>query len=258
MRIIHRRGVAAVAVLAVLLTALPAAAALPAWHPDRLAHVADSAQLLVVTGRAKTSTYATLRAFEKGADGAWRQRFAAMAARNGSRGWVAGTRRRQNTGTTPQGTYRISTAFGLAVNPGTRLPYRRADGNDHWVGDPRDPRTYNLFQPSASAKRTWRNTAATAERLAAYPAQYRYAAVIDFNRPAAATVSWSARWSEYVTSKPVNTSRGSAIFLHVNGRGATAGCVSLKQADLVAVLRWLDPAKRPRIVMAPAAEIGKA
>jgi L,D-peptidoglycan transpeptidase YkuD (ErfK/YbiS/YcfS/YnhG family) len=234
------------------------AATLPVHHPARLAHIGNSAQVIVVTGRSKTSTYATLRAFDLGADGRWRQKFPAMAARIGVKGWVVGSRRVQNTGTTPQGTYRVTTAFGLAVDPGTRLPYRHADGNDHWVGDPRDPRTYNLVQPSASAHRTWRNTAATAERLAAYPTQYRYAAVIDFNRPAASTVTWSTRWSQWVTSKPVSTTRGSAIFLHVNGKGSTAGCVSLAQADLLAVLRWIDPAKTPRIVMAPTAEIGQA
>ncbi|MFG1674072.1 hypothetical protein [Micromonospora sp. NPDC049282] len=31
----------------------------------------------------------------------------------------------------------------------------------------------------------------------------------------------------------------------------TAGCVSLSHADLVGVLRWLDPAAQPRIVMCP-------
>jgi L,D-peptidoglycan transpeptidase YkuD (ErfK/YbiS/YcfS/YnhG family) len=42
---------------------------------------------------------------------------------------------------------------------------------------------------------------------------------------------------------------GSAIFLHVSTGGATAGCVSLPSASLLAVLRWLDPAQQPRIVM---------
>jgi L,D-peptidoglycan transpeptidase YkuD (ErfK/YbiS/YcfS/YnhG family) len=61
---------------------------------------------------------------------------------------------------------------------------------------------------------------------------YRHAAVIDFNyrRPV---------WG-----------RGSGIFLHQQTGGPTAGCVSLRQTDLVAVLRWLRPGTR--IVMGPA------
>ena len=50
-----------------------------------------------------------------------------------------------------------------------------------------------------------------------------------------------------------NTARtpglGSAIFLHVSTGGPTAGCVSLPAGQLVEVLRWLDPARRPRIVV---------
>jgi L,D-peptidoglycan transpeptidase YkuD (ErfK/YbiS/YcfS/YnhG family) len=61
---------------------------------------------------------------------------------------------------------------------------------------------------------------------------YRYAAVIDFN-----------------DRRPV-WGRGSGIFLHQQTGGPTAGCVSLREADLLAVLRWLRPGTR--IVMGPA------
>jgi len=56
-----------------------------------------------------------------------------------------------------------------------------------------------------------------------------------------------------------NTSRtpglGSAIFLHVSSGGSTAGCVSLPPSELLSVLRWLDPARAPRIVMGTTAAI---
>jgi L,D-peptidoglycan transpeptidase YkuD (ErfK/YbiS/YcfS/YnhG family) len=48
-------------------------------------------------------------------------------------------------------------------------------------------------------------------------------------------------------TRPVVAGRGSAIFLHVNGRGATAGCVSLPEARLVRLLRWLRPESAPLI-----------
>jgi len=47
--------------------------------------------------------------------------------------------------------------------------------------------------------------------------------------------------------------RGSGIFLHRQTGGPTAGCVSLREADLLAVLRWLRPGTR--IVMGPAAYV---
>jgi L,D-peptidoglycan transpeptidase YkuD (ErfK/YbiS/YcfS/YnhG family) len=40
---------------------------------------------------------------------------------------------------------------------------------------------------------------------------------------------------------------GSAIFLHVDTGGSTAGCVSLPQSELVTVLTWLNPADNPVI-----------
>jgi len=250
---------AALAVLGaagMVLIARADAATVPAYHPTRLAHVGDAKQLIVVTGASKTSSYATLRTYQKNADGTWSAKFSAMPARNGYKGWVPAAQRVQGTGTSPQGTFTVTTAFGLGKNPGTKVPYRLADGNDYWVGDQKDPKTYNLVQASASAKRTWRT--GEAERLAVYPTQYEYAAVIDFNRPAPATVSWNATYGEYVTSRPVNVRLGSAIFLHVNGKGSTAGCVSVGRTNMVNVLKWLDPAKKPRIVMAPLSEIGKA
>jgi len=39
--------------------------------------------------------------------------------------------------------------------------------------------------------------------------------------------------------------RGAGIFLHVNGDGATAGCVSAPRPFLVRMMRRLDPAQVP-------------
>jgi L,D-peptidoglycan transpeptidase YkuD (ErfK/YbiS/YcfS/YnhG family) len=235
---------------AVLCPAAPAAAALP----DDLAHVGNARQVIVVSGRGWTSTHATVRAYQRGADGRWRQKFAAMNARTGYGGWKWASARRQDTGQTPAGTFTLTQAFGVRADPGTRLPYRKVDGNDYWAGDNRDARTYNLFQPSASRTRTWR--IAEAERLAAYPKQYAHAVVINFNRPSG--VRWDAAHGQYVATTKADTRRGSAIFLHASGSGSTAGCVSVSRADLVRLLRWLDPAAKPRIVMAPASAIRKA
>jgi L,D-peptidoglycan transpeptidase YkuD (ErfK/YbiS/YcfS/YnhG family) len=67
------------------------------------------------------------------------------------------------------------------------------------------------------------------------------AAIIDFNRT--------------MNGAKTDTRRGGGIFLHVNGSGATAGCVSLRWADMAKVLRWLDPERKPRIIMAPSSVI---
>jgi L,D-peptidoglycan transpeptidase YkuD (ErfK/YbiS/YcfS/YnhG family) len=145
----------------------------------------------------------------------------------------------------------VTTAFGLSPNPGTRLAYRHSNGDDYWSGDPTDPKTYNLYQTWASPNRTWRLTTATSERVASYPTQYAYAAVINAYRPPDASITYNAVRGQYETSQPTATGHGFSIFLHVNGRGSTAGRVSVDAANLLRVLRWLDPTKAPRITMAP-------
>ena len=62
----------------------------------------------------------------------------------------------------------------------------------------------------------------SSERLTDFGRQYEYAVVTSFNR-------------EQVRH------RGSGIFLHVNGRGPTAGCVSAPRWLLRYLVRVLDP-----------------
>lgn len=49
-------------------------------------------------------------------------------------------------------------------------------------------------------------------------------------------------------AKPVR-GRGAGIFLHVDGEGATAGCVSVPAGAMDRVLAWADPAAHPHIVV---------
>jgi L,D-peptidoglycan transpeptidase YkuD (ErfK/YbiS/YcfS/YnhG family) len=48
---------------------------------------------------------------------------------------------------------------------------------------------------------------------------------------------------------PIVPGRGSGIFLHVQMPRPTNGCISLRRASLLRVLRWLSPASKPRIVI---------
>jgi L,D-peptidoglycan transpeptidase YkuD (ErfK/YbiS/YcfS/YnhG family) len=125
--------------------------------------------------------------------------------------------------------YGFNIMFGQRANPGVKFPYRVADSQSVWVDDVSSP-YYNTWQENAALK---------GEHLASsgYATAYAYAAVIAYNMP-----------------NPV-PGKGSAIFLHVSTGGPTAGCVSISQSSLLQVLRWLDPAKSPVIVMGPSSVI---
>lgn len=58
----------------------------------------------------------------------------------------------------------------------------------------------------------------------------------------------------YAVVMGVNPNRvpygGSAFFLHVTDGRPTAGCVAIDQASLVTIMRWLNPAAHPQMVVA--------
>jgi L,D-peptidoglycan transpeptidase YkuD (ErfK/YbiS/YcfS/YnhG family) len=189
---------------------------------EQLASLGDATQVVIVTSAGFSTSVATLQTFEKDAAG-WHAVFPAMAAHIGRAGFAAD--KHEGDLKTPVGKYGFGTMFGQRANPGVKFPYRVADAQSVWVDD-----------VSSAFYNTWQeNAALSGEHLASagFATAYAYAVDIGYN------------------TSPVIAGKGSAIFLHVSTGGGTAGCVSIAQANLLEVLRWLDPAKHPVIVMGP-------
>lgn len=192
-------------------------------------------QLIVVTAD-PGATRATLRTFERrdlrgavAAVGCWRPVFAPTPAYIGGTGFSH--RISEASGATPIGCFDLTEAFGNAADPGSGLPYRPLRAGDVWVDDPSAP-TYNTLQTDNLDGRK-----GSGERLWEEREAYAYAVAIDYNR------------------SPVIPGAGSAFFLHVANDGPTAGCVAIGASEMVAILRWLHPAARPRIAMGPLAAV---
>jgi len=207
----------------------------------------DVQQMVTVTSRGWNTTRATLRAWQRPAGGQWQQVRRPVRARIGFGGWVRGQVRRQGTGTSPAGKYRLPRAFGSLADPGGAMPYRRFDRNDFWPYEPRDPATYNIYQLHKAATTHWRPD--FRERLWDFRGQYRYAVVVGFNLPSGVHFSRARR--QWVARDRADTSRGGGIFLHVTDGGPTAGCVSMRIRALRRLVRWLDPARSPLVAMGP-------
>ena len=176
--------VAAAPSTVVALTAMgaPAGAAGAATPlPERLTHIGESRQVVVVTTRSWTTSHARLQTWKLTSSGEWTRVVDPIPARVGWNGVRREANRKQNTGTTPAGTFGLRRGFGLAEPAGVDLPYRRVDRNDWWPYDPADPKTYNVFQPRRVKHAQWRTD--WSERLKSYGAQYRYAVVLDYNLP---------------------------------------------------------------------------
>jgi len=162
----------------------------------------------------------------------WEKRLRATG-RTGYGGLVAGAEREQGTGTTPLGTYPLRSSFGNHVrNSAWDLSHRRIHRGDFWVQDNRSD-YYNRYRnKNAGGFRWWLPSSNynSSERLTDYRVQYEYAIVIGYN------------WEQV-------RHRGSGIFLHVNGRGATAGCVSAPRWFIRQLMVRLDPHHRPLIAI---------
>ncbi|MEU1005040.1 L,D-transpeptidase family protein [Streptomyces tibetensis] len=193
--------------------------------PARMAHTGGGTQLITAVAPKRASTTGTVTWWDR-EDGRWVKRGSAPA-RFGANGLAAGATRKQGTNTTPTGLYGLPYAFGIKAAPlGTAYAYRRVHRDSWWCQD-NDSRSYNRWsEPRAADCR-----AAESEHLITYAAQYAHALVIGFNY-----------------ERPVR-GRGAGIFLHVHGRGATAGCVSVSEKAMRRILGWADPARRPHIAV---------
>jgi L,D-peptidoglycan transpeptidase YkuD (ErfK/YbiS/YcfS/YnhG family) len=152
-----------------------------------------------------------------------------VPARFGSAGLTEGSTRRQGSNTTPTGIFTIPFTFGIKSNPGTAMPYRPVTSSAWWCQDNKSS-AYNRW----TDPRPGDCAAIEAERLVSFTRAYVHAAVIGFNY-----------------DRPVR-GRGAGIFLHANGSGLTAGCVSISESSLVRLLRWLDPRAAPHIAIGTA------
>ncbi|MFT4087933.1 MAG: L,D-transpeptidase family protein [Gordonia sp. (in: high G+C Gram-positive bacteria)] len=180
--------------------------------------VTDTSQMIVVSVPEASSTTGTLTAFEKNANGQWTPVVGPVKAYVGEKGIG---KAQDNVYRTPEGTFALDQAFGRQDNPGTKMPYKKVDAQDWWDSDMKSP-TYNRMV------RQEQSPGGDSENLYNTGPMYDYAVNI--------------------ASNPTNTpGDASAIFLHVTDGKPTMGCVATDRESMIKILKWLDPAKHPKI-----------
>ncbi len=149
--------------------------------------------------------------WERGEDGSWQKRMEA-ACGYGKNGLVLAEERIMGSKTTPIGAFPLTLAFGTGENPGTDMTWRQITENSYWTEV--EDESFNTWVES--------KTPVPGEHLIDYY-QYKYAVNIGFNL------------------EDIVYSRGCAIFLHCKSTNSwdTAGCVSLAEEDMLALLRML-------------------
>jgi len=184
--------------------------------------IGASSQVLLVRNTNPTLYAVQVIALEK-SNGRWQRPFALLEGVIGRNGFAPPGEKREGDGRTPSGIFLLGTVFGYASSFPTKMPYRQAGADDLWVDDAEAP-DYNRWVTRGTTQ------AASFERMRRDDDLYKLGIVVEYN------------------TNPVIKGYGSAIFFHLwRGKGiATEGCIALLEEDLARLVRWLDPAARPR------------
>ncbi|MEW2294334.1 L,D-transpeptidase family protein [Streptomyces sp. NPDC006743] len=191
---------------------------LPGLGPKTLSQVpAQTRQVVLVTGQGKNSNRSGVVLYQRTADG-WKAG-PTWTAHNALKGWT--DEHHQGDLRSPIGVFTLSDAGGRLSDPGAKLPYTRSVsgytvGGLGFDGEPLD-------------------------------GAFDYVIAIDYNHQKGTTpLDWT---------RPLGADRGGGIWLHVDHGGPTHGCVSIAKRHMKELLRTLDPALHPVVVMGDAASL---
>jgi L,D-peptidoglycan transpeptidase YkuD (ErfK/YbiS/YcfS/YnhG family) len=202
---------------------------------NQLKDTGGGAQLLTVIARSAARTTATFTAWARTAGNCWRpasfagQPAQPFRAQTGRGGLLPISRRVPGDWATPTGLFRFGkTIYGnSAVSPSGRYRYHHLVCGDWWDEQPGSP-AYDHFRHVTCGITPPYGDDSEALWTETIPYQH----FIDIKMP----------------HPPDN---GAGIFLHDDMPvGYTEGCVALPNAELDAVLGWLNPADRPHILIA--------
>jgi len=203
--------------------------------PNNVTDTGGGTQLVTVVDPTSASLAGTFVAWAKGANGCWNPvSFAGQPAQpyqaeTGYGGLLPISQRVPGDGATPIGLFAFGTTIygNSTVSPTALYPYHLLVCGDWWDEQPGSP-TYDTFQHVPCG--TTPPYADDSEALWTETEPYQH--FIDIMMP-----------------NPPDNAAG--IFLHDDTTdGYTAGCVALPDAELDAVLGWLNPADSPHVLIA--------
>ncbi|HVX46546.1 MAG TPA: L,D-transpeptidase family protein, partial [Mycobacteriales bacterium] len=187
----------------------------------------SATQVITAVAPTATADTATVQAWTRQGS-TWQPATGPITAHVGTDGLT--TQPTESRSATPIGSFTLTQAFGAAGNPGTALPYLQTTPSDWWISQPGP--LYNTHQRCASDCAFIQGD--PNEHLFYETPSYNYGVVIDYNT---------------ANAGPIVPGAGSAFFLHVYAGIPSAGCVAIPQENLVSILRWLNPAAHPRILI---------
>ncbi|MFD4791682.1 hypothetical protein ACFWN1_32535 [Streptomyces sp. NPDC058459] len=172
---------------------------------------ARTRQLVVIYGDDRDSAEGLAVLYEK--TGAQWKQSASWPSHNGRRGWT--TDHQLDDERSPVGVFSLTDAGGTLRSPGSKLPY--------WYDD-------NAYAASVADPDD-----------EAHTHDFDHVIAIDYNRLKGTP--------PYDWSRPEGVEKGGGIWLHLDHGDGTSACVTVPEAGIRTLLRTLDPADHPMVVM---------
>lgn len=138
------------------------------------------------------------------------------AAHNGRRGWTLD--HHEGDKRSPVGAFALTDAGGVLADPGAELPYTHSAA----------------FTPPPYWPKSTRH-------------DFDHVIAVNYNRVRGT--------SPLDPTRPEGQAKGGGIWLHMDHGGGTSGCVSISKSGMVTLLRVLDPARHPVVVMGDKARL---
>jgi D-alanyl-D-alanine dipeptidase len=205
----------------------------------------DSLQAILVISSDWDAVAATLSLYERASDTLqWQmlgEPFPVVTGKNGM-AWGKGFHenkegqilKKEGDHKAPAGIFYLTSAFGYAAKAlNAQFPYIPITNDLIWVDDPASVHYNQPMHLSAfpDDKKDWQS----AEIMLREDSLYRHGLVVSHN-----------------LDKP-ESGQGSCIFMHLwrNTETGTEGCTAMPEEDLIALIQWLDLAKKPVLVQLP-------
>jgi len=218
-------------------------------HAARSENPPPTSQVLLSVADSWSSKQGKLQGYQRDKkSGEWKPAFPSPITVNFGRnglGWGRGVlsapsgaaKKREGDGKAPAGYFAITKVFGYAsgLPRGADFPYRQVGKWDAWPDDPKNP-YYNrhvVVDPKEGVP-SWFDS----QKMRHGDFAYKWLIEIRHN------------------ADPPKAGAGSAIFFHVR-RGPTrytAGCTSMRESDLVKIIKWLRSDANPHYVLLPKSE----
>ncbi|WTG93714.1 L,D-transpeptidase family protein [Kitasatospora sp. NBC_01560] len=178
---------------------------------------AETNQVVLASGQDKDANRTAVTLWTRTAEGRWLAG-ETWQGHNANKGWT--TDHNEGDLRSPIGVFSLTDAGGRKADPGSKLPYDKdADfvvSGKGFAGEP-------------------------------LAGSFDYVVAINYNRVAGN--------SPLDPRRPNGSTKGGGIWIHVDHGGPTHGCVSVPEDKMAELIRALDPAAHPVIVMGDAASL---